>query len=212
MSNVTSLLSGTVTVSGSAAFYADGDQAILFWNIQGPVTGSSPTIQFFASEVDPSDNITVIGVTASSLVITGTAIDQLQFSFRRSPVILVSWVISGASASFSNVSLTIASGNTGVMTIGSSTITLPSRNTTTTVASSASNVQLLAANASRLGSTIFNDSSSMLYVKLGSTATLTDFTIKVFPQSYYEVPFGFTGNINGFWISANGSARVGELT
>lgn len=88
----------------------------------------------------------------------------------------------------------------------------PSLNTTHSVAASVTNTTLLTANSTRLGATIYNDSSAILYLKLGPTATSSDFTIKVFPLSYYEVPFGFTGQIDGFWASSNGFARIGELT
>jgi hypothetical protein len=87
----------------------------------------------------------------------------------------------------------------------------PSSNNTSSVAASVSNTVLLASNSLRLGATIYNDSSSVLYLKLGATATLSDFTIKIFPVSYYEVPFGYTGEIDGFWVSATGNARIGEL-
>lgn len=87
----------------------------------------------------------------------------------------------------------------------------PSTNNTSSVAAATSNTELLASNSTRLGATFFNDSSSVLYLKLGVTATLTDFTNKVFPHCYYEVPFGYTGEVDGFWVSATGSVRVGEL-
>lgn len=87
----------------------------------------------------------------------------------------------------------------------------PSTNNTTSVSASTSNTLLLASNSIRLGATLYNDSSSVLYVKLGVTASLTDFTNRIFPSCYYEVPFGYTGEIEGFWVSATGHARVGEL-
>lgn len=80
------------------------------------------------------------------------------------------------------------------------------------VSSSATSVTLLAANTARIGATIFNDSSAILYVKLGTTASATSYTIQMAAGSYYEVPFGFNGRIDGIWASANGSARVTELT
>jgi hypothetical protein len=80
------------------------------------------------------------------------------------------------------------------------------------VEASATNITLLSPNSIRLGATVYNDSSSLLYLKLGINATATDFTIKLFPQSYYEVPFGFIGEVDGFWVSAIGFARIGELT
>ena len=83
--------------------------------------------------------------------------------------------------------------------------------TATNVASSASNVNLLVLNTGRLGATVFNDSTATLYIKLGTTASLTSYTVQVAPNGYYEVPYGYTGNIDGIWGSATGNARVTEL-
>jgi hypothetical protein len=82
------------------------------------------------------------------------------------------------------------------------------------VASSATNVTLLSSNSSRKGFTIMNDSTAILYVKFGATASSTSFHVKMAAGSYYESPAGvnYTGIIDGIWASANGSARVGEFT
>lgn len=80
------------------------------------------------------------------------------------------------------------------------------------VAGSASSVTILAANTARAGATIANDSSAVLYLKLGATASTTSFTVAMAANSYYEVPFGYTGIIDGIWASATGSARITELT
>jgi hypothetical protein len=72
---------------------------------------------------------------------------------------------------------------------------------------------ILAASGARLGATIFNDSSAVLYLALGTVAaSTTNFTVKMVADAYYEVPFGYTGEIRGIWASATGSARVGEIT
>lgn len=86
-----------------------------------------------------------------------------------------------------------------------------------TVASSASNVTLLAANSSRTGATIVNDSTAVVYVKLGTTASTSSYTIALggsgaAPFTYYEVPFGYTGKIDAIWASANGNARMTEFS
>lgn len=80
------------------------------------------------------------------------------------------------------------------------------------VAGNAASTTLLASNAARKGATIFNDSTALLYVKFGTTASATDFTVKMFPGDYYEVPFGYSGRIDGIWASAAGNARMTELT
>lgn len=78
--------------------------------------------------------------------------------------------------------------------------------------STTTNTTLLYTNLSRLGATIFNDSTKILYVKLGRVASATDFTVKLLTGAYYEVPFGYIGQIDGIWSAANGFARVTELT
>lgn len=80
----------------------------------------------------------------------------------------------------------------------------------TSVAASASSVTLLASNASRLGGSIYNDSLSTLYIKTGTTASTTSFTVKVPGDGYWEIPFNYTGRIDGIWGIATGSARVAE--
>lgn len=94
----------------------------------------------------------------------------------------------------------------------------PATGTLANVAASASSVTLLAANAARKGAMITNDSSALLYVKLAaSAASTTSYTVVLAgaaaaPFVYYEVPFGFAGEIRGIWASATGNARVTELT
>lgn len=85
------------------------------------------------------------------------------------------------------------------------------------VAASATVVTLLAANASRKGATIYNDSATeVLSVFLGAGASATQFTVKLAAGAsiggYYEVPYGYTGVITGIWTAAVGNARVTELT
>ena len=85
--------------------------------------------------------------------------------------------------------------------------------TTTQVASSATNVTLKASNAARTGLSVFNDSTQILYLKLGATATSTSYMVKMAAGSYWELPLGralYTGIVDGIWASANGNAYVTE--
>lgn len=89
--------------------------------------------------------------------------------------------------------------------------------TLSNVAASATSVTILSANTSRIGATIVNDSSALLYIKFGTTASTTSYTVVLAgassaPFSYYEVPAGYTGRIDGIWASATGNARVTEIT
>jgi CMP-2-keto-3-deoxyoctulosonic acid synthetase len=78
----------------------------------------------------------------------------------------------------------------------------------TSVTAATAATALKAANASRLGLTIFNNSTSVLYVKFGTTASATDFSIKMAANSYYEVPFGYNGAVTGIWVAADGGAAL----
>jgi hypothetical protein len=89
----------------------------------------------------------------------------------------------------------------------------PGTATVTTAATSSSNATLKAANASRLGLVIFNDSTGMLFLKFGGTASVTDYTEKVDPQMPWYNTTRYTGVIHGIQASPDtGTARVTELT
>jgi len=83
--------------------------------------------------------------------------------------------------------------------------------TQSSVAGATSSTSLLASNSSRLGATIYNDSAAALYLKLGATASTSSFSVKIAAGGYYEVPFNYTGAIDGIWDSATGNARITEL-
>lgn len=85
--------------------------------------------------------------------------------------------------------------------------------TLSNVNSSASVVNLLAANTARKGVTVFNDSTSACYIKYGSAASTTSFTVKVAAGGYWEAPQPVpTVILTIIWDAANGAARVTELT
>jgi len=90
----------------------------------------------------------------------------------------------------------------------------PGTSAVTSVAAAAASTSLLVSNTARRGATIFNDSATAnLYIKLGATASLTSFTVKITFGGYYELPYpAYTGAIDGIWDAAVGSARITELT
>jgi hypothetical protein len=130
-----------------------------------------------------------------------------------------------ATAADLNATVVIASGTvtaiSGALPVGNNNIgnvdivTLPTVATATlaNVNSSATNVTLQASNTARLGWACFNDSTAILYIKFGATASATSFTVKVAAGGFYEMPVApvYTGIIDGIWASANGAARVTEL-
>jgi hypothetical protein len=83
------------------------------------------------------------------------------------------------------------------------------------VGASVTSVTLQASNAARLGLMMYNDSTSACYVKFGTTASATSFTVLMGPGAYYESPNGdgmYTGRVDGIWVAANGNMRLTELT
>ena len=81
------------------------------------------------------------------------------------------------------------------------------------MAASATSVTVLAASASRQGASVYNDSTAVLYLKLGAAASVTSHTTQVAAGQLYELPAPvYTGIIDGIWASATGSARVTELS
>lgn len=110
----------------------------------------------------------------------------------------------------------VAEGSVGVLRMSASRVLYANPRsataTTSSVADSATSVSLLAANTARVGATVYNDSTEALYLKLGATASLTDFTVKLVAGAYYEAPYGYVGAIDGIWAAnASGSARITEV-
>lgn len=79
---------------------------------------------------------------------------------------------------------------------------------------SASNQTLLSANTDRKGLILFNNSSSIAYVKFGATATTTDFTIRLVPYATYtSTPPVYSGRIDCIWSAdSTGAILITELT
>ena len=79
--------------------------------------------------------------------------------------------------------------------------------------SSASSQTLRSANADRRGLIIFNNSTAILYVKFGATASASDFTFRLVPQGVFEMQSPvYTGLIDVIHASANGTVLHTELT
>ena len=83
--------------------------------------------------------------------------------------------------------------------------------TVATVASSASSVALFAANSGARGRSVWNDSTQVLYLKYGTTASTSSYTVQLAAGAYFEFPQGlYAGAVDGIWAAANGNARTTE--
>ena len=83
----------------------------------------------------------------------------------------------------------------------------------TSVPSTITETVLLATNPDRKAFTLWNNSTSHLYVKFGSGITTTFFNFKLRPWAYYEstnyIPIN---DVVGVWDVTNGTALVTEFS
>ncbi len=127
--------------------------------------------------------VVVIGIDGSDSVVTADAVNGL------------------------DVDVTRVSGTVTTQAVVAGTATLAN------VSGSATSVTLIASNGSRKGAVIHNDSTAILYLKYGTTASTTSYTYKVPADGTFEMPaVVYTGTITGIWSSATGAARTTELT
>lgn len=85
--------------------------------------------------------------------------------------------------------------------------------TVSAVTAGTSVVTLLAANANRKALIIFNDSGRNIYIKFGTAASATDFTIRMADNSVYELPLPiYTGILTVITAAGSGPVRITEQT
>lgn len=125
------------------------------------------------------------------------------------------------SVSISGTPSVSISGTPAVSVSGTATVsgtvnpTRAGTGTHSSVNDTATSTTLLAANGSRLGGTIFNDSSALLYVLWGSgTASSTNYSVRVYSNGYVEIPSNYTGIVVGVWASDpnDGTAQISEFS
>ena len=81
---------------------------------------------------------------------------------------------------------------------------------TTSVASSAASVTLLASNANRKWASFRNDSTQVAYIaKSGTASTSSVYALQ--PQGFLYFD-DYTGVVSGIWAAANGFMRIEEGT
>ena len=105
--------------------------------------------------------------------------------------------------------------NGGSITVDGTLSTTAEKSTTpsqSSVSVTTGSTVVLASNASRLGATIYNEGAEVAYLKLGSTASTTSYSVALVVSAYYEVPFGYTGAIDAITSTSTATLRVTELT
>lgn len=86
-------------------------------------------------------------------------------------------------------------------------------NTVAVPANIANAAVLAAANASRKGLSLWNLSTGNVFVEFGTAPTATSYVVKLNPGGYYEIPYNFTGQVQGLWDATGGTGvLVREFT
>jgi hypothetical protein len=183
-----------------------------------PVSGSVGTTVADGANValgtttDGSSVKTVIGLLVKATNSLAAALKVVGNKDPGTSAVAVAPVLGGGvdPGVLARVFLTDTAGRQQVLANGAPSATA----TATNVASSTTSVTLLAANANRLGVAIRNDSTSALYISLGSSASSAS-VYELLPGDLFTLPepgLNWTGAISGVWLSASGFARVLEMT
>jgi hypothetical protein len=97
-------------------------------------------------------------------------------------------------------------GAAGVVLTGKTSATL------TNVSGSATSVSVFSSSSTAKQRIVWNDSTATLYLKFGTTASVTSATVAIPPNGYYEFPQPlYRGAVDGIWSSATGTARITEM-
>lgn len=195
--------------ASTAALQTTGNSILTALTLQLPATLGQKTMTNSLAVAIASDQSSIPVTVASLPLPTGAATSALQTAGNASLASLVLQLPAslGPQSSANSLSVTFATGTT-VPISGP----IAATGTLTSVSSSATSVTLLASNSSRKGYVIFNDSTQILYVAFAATATVSAYSVKLFPNSCATSDLDYTGIITGIWASANGAAKVTEFT
>ncbi len=178
---------GTVTAAGGAAN-------------DSPVSGNPNLVAGRSSAAAPTD------VNADGDVVTAW---RLRNGAAACVLTAAGALIGGDATNGLDVDVTRVGGTVATKETRSAT------GTVTSVADNAASSTLLASNANRLGASIVNDSSAVLYVRCeAAAASTTAYSARLVQFAQWEAPFGYTGEIRGIWATdpGDGAARITEYT
>lgn len=201
------IITGSVTVAFPLSQFVKQDSTP--WIISGTswiptVTGSvrvENVVNVSGSNWTPT--ITGSVVVANQVNVTGTVgiASAVAVTQGTSP-----WIISGSSWVPTITGSVVVTNKVDVKT------TAASASVGFVSASANTNVTIASANPNRLGIIVYNDTSKLLYVKLGVSASVNDYTTQLAKDDNYEVPFGYQGRIDAFTVGAvTGVVRITEI-
>jgi hypothetical protein len=163
--------------------------------------------------VDGLEGLTQQVIDASEAI--GGYVDGLEgFTDGLEPLLTaISGYVDGLEGYVDGLEALIAAGNASLASIDSKMSS--DTGTPTSVTASAVDATILAANSSRKGFSLYNDSNRTCYVLFASgTSSATNFSVVMGPGDYYENqnPAVYRGVIKGIWTFAAGAMRVTEYT
>jgi len=172
------------------------------------ITGSTTLVGVSAI----TGNTTIVGTVA----ITGSTTLVGVSAITGNTTIVGTVNVTGSTVVVGTASIT---GNTSVIntvTVTGTTVNIFERVATPSISrvtASTASTQLLASTAGRKGAYFYNDSTASMYLKFGTTASTTSFTVLMRPNDFFELPLPtYTGVIHGIWDATNGAAQVTEVT
>jgi len=232
-SRISIITDGGATDKATATFY-NWERAPVVWYSFGPFNSNIPVMTYGAmaegSDVatDPYNKPLFIGgIDRATGEFRGVAVDadgRLDFSssITIGAVTIANGadVTQGAIADAANIdpatSGTIVAFTKGILNriiallakVGGG-----STGTVTSVASAITDTTILAANANRKGATIYNNSTSILYIALANVDATLSWSVILFPGGILSVSNNdYTGAIKGVWATVDGTAQVTEFT
>lgn len=112
----------------------------------------------------------------------------------------------------------LAADSNNALTVSNVTANKVATPTLTNVAASASSVTLLSATSTRRQVILVNDSAAICYVKFGTTASTSSYTVQmpaiasgVASHLFIDENPVYTGRIDAIWASATGNMRITEI-
>ena len=208
------LVAVTNTQAGGSAVVVTNSQ-----NLGVNIQNSAGWVVYIANTVAGGDAVTITNSAGWIVAISNTSplvsivnsAGWIMAQSNTSPLVQVTnsagWIFAQSNTS----SLTQVTNSAGwsVFAIDSA----PTSSVVTAVASTIGTVVLSVAQTKRVNLSIYNASTQVLYMKLGSGAKSTDFTLMMVSSGFYELPRPvYNGQITGVWPSANGFAYVSENT
>lgn len=240
MTNVITSIATAGQVMGSVATLQGTNPWVVVGSIYGNISGSVVAFPIGNQSVSGTIGASVIGtvpITQSGTMITsvsGAITGSVQAAVSGSVVsfqggtwamgVMTNVITSIATAGQVMGSIATLQGtnpwvvnfqNSSILVIPvGSVITLPTSATASVYAvlSSITSVSILSANTARKGAAIYNNAGTPMFIELGTPVTTSVFTVRMADQSYYEVPYGWTGVVAGISASNAGVVTVTELT